>query len=313
MTQNVSTPFVMIIEDDRDIGAYYRHVMDMAGYRTEIIVNGKVALEHLYNSAPDIVLLDLSLPGVSGVEVLKILKSDERLKGTRVVVITGYSQIAASLPVEPDLIMMKPVGPEQLTGLTGRLFQDDKTLEKRPFGKNPWDKATGLYNRPFFINRLSGALRITRKNKGNLFGVLLISPQGDKSLRSSMDREKREAILQEVANTLKGSMRPTDTLARFDRDHFYILVENIPGEEILSMIAGRIRAALDSHPAGGIRFGIGAVLCDSGYDDFEHILRDVKTAHRLAAAETADLRVFSRAAIQQADIQATDISSAGRG
>ena len=56
-------PFVLIIEDDRDIAALFRHVMDLAGYRTDIAANGTLALERLSISLPDVVLLDLTLPG----------------------------------------------------------------------------------------------------------------------------------------------------------------------------------------------------------------------------------------------------------
>src|SRR5678816_2828050 len=59
-------PSALIVEDDRDIGALFRHVLDLAGYRTEIVLHGLVAMEHLAKTTPDIVLLDLNLPGVSG-------------------------------------------------------------------------------------------------------------------------------------------------------------------------------------------------------------------------------------------------------
>ena len=59
-------PFVLIIEDDRDIAALFRHVMDLAGYRTDIAANGTLALERLSLSQPDVVLLDLTLPGYAG-------------------------------------------------------------------------------------------------------------------------------------------------------------------------------------------------------------------------------------------------------
>jgi len=82
-------PFALIVEDDRDIVALFRHVLDLAGYRTEIVLHGKVAAEHLANSTPDIVLLDLNLPGVSGGEILVRMHADERLKDIPVVVITS--------------------------------------------------------------------------------------------------------------------------------------------------------------------------------------------------------------------------------
>ena len=67
----MNKPFVLIIEDDRDIAALFRHVVDMVGYRTAIALNGKDAIDRLSTSKPDIVILDPNLSGVSGEEILK--------------------------------------------------------------------------------------------------------------------------------------------------------------------------------------------------------------------------------------------------
>lgn len=292
-------PSVLIIEDDRDVAALYRHTLDMAGYRTAIAVNGIAALENLHQSAPDIVLLDLSLPGISGVEVFKELKSDARLMHIRVVVVTGYSQIAENLTAEPDLILMKPVGPEQLTDLVWRLFEDDKSLEKRPFGRNPWDKTTGLYNRSFFLNRVGTALQNCKTDREKRFGVLLVS--AEQSLAPRLDKPRKDALLKGIAHSIKASVRPTDTLARFDRGRFYILVENLPMPQILSMIAGRIQMALDRDQSRELHFGIGAVYCDEGYEDAGRIMEDVQAARSLAAAEgRMRVRIFDRLTIRAA-------------
>jgi DNA-binding response OmpR family regulator len=111
----MAKPFVLIIEDERDIAALFRHVVDMLGYRTEIALNGKVATDRLANSQPDIVVLDLNLPEVSGEDILKKIRSDKRLDDTKIIVVTAYAYIAGSLPIEPDLILLKPVDIEQLS------------------------------------------------------------------------------------------------------------------------------------------------------------------------------------------------------
>src|SRR5512141_428784 len=82
----METPFALIIEDDRDIAALFRHVLDIAGYRTEIVMHGGEAVERLQSALPDIVLLDLSLPGVPGSVILEDMRADERLKSIPVVV-----------------------------------------------------------------------------------------------------------------------------------------------------------------------------------------------------------------------------------
>ena len=47
-------PFALLIEDDRDVAALFRHVLDMAGYRTDIVFDGNAAVEKLDNVHPDI-------------------------------------------------------------------------------------------------------------------------------------------------------------------------------------------------------------------------------------------------------------------
>ena len=114
-------PYALIVEDDRDIAALFRHVLDIAGYRTEIVMHGGEAVERLQAAPPDIVLLDLTLPGVPGSLILEDMRADEVLKDVPVVVVTAHSHIADTLAVEPDLVLLKPVNLEQLSNLVQRL------------------------------------------------------------------------------------------------------------------------------------------------------------------------------------------------
>ena len=81
-------PFALLIEDDRDVAALFRHVLDMAGYRSESVYDGLEAMKRLSNSQPDVVLLDLQLPGLSGVDILQKMRADERMKTIPVIVIS---------------------------------------------------------------------------------------------------------------------------------------------------------------------------------------------------------------------------------
>src|SRR5512135_299307 len=141
-------PSALIIEDDRDIVALFRHVLDLAGYRTEIVLDGKVAVEHLTQGTPepDIVLLDLGLPNVSGVEILTMMRTDERLKKIPVVVITAHAHLAETLPVAPQLVLIKPVNIEQMSRLIRQICPTEQSMDSLP-----WDVLTGAYNRAFFL------------------------------------------------------------------------------------------------------------------------------------------------------------------
>ena len=155
----MSKPVALIVEDDRDVVALFRHVLDIAGYHTEIVLNGKEAMSRLEESEPDIVLLDLQLPGMSGIGILTRMRADDRLRNTPVVVITAFAPHAASLPVEPDLLL-KPVDINQLSSLVQRLQVTHGAMNEPVH-----DKITGLYTLPFFVQRLTFSLeRISKVN-----------------------------------------------------------------------------------------------------------------------------------------------------
>ena len=64
-------PLALIIEDSEDVALVFHTAMERADYAAETIYNGSVALERLAEVVPDLVVLDLHLPGVSGEQILK--------------------------------------------------------------------------------------------------------------------------------------------------------------------------------------------------------------------------------------------------
>lgn len=283
-------PFALIVEDERDIAALYRHVIDMAGFRTEVAPDGLAALERLSQSQPDIVLLDLNLPGMSGMEILGRIRATRHLDHTRVVVITAHAHVAAGLSVQPDLLLLKPVSIEQLSDLVGRLHLSKKYQKAVPLPPKPLDSYTSLYNRSFFVNRLESALRRSNESEPFLFTVLLFQLDPIHGIKNLAETRAWETTLREVAGYLKGILRPTDTLARFENDTFYILIENIPDGEISVLIANRIQEKLvrnipDIRDRVKIPVRIGILLCDSGYKSVKEILGDAKYALALAIAQ----------------------------
>jgi diguanylate cyclase (GGDEF)-like protein len=286
----VEKPFGLIVEDDRENAALFRHVLDLAGFRTEVVFQGQVAVERISNHQPDLVLLDLNLPGIPGSKILETIRNDDRLNHTKVVVITGHAHLAAGLSVQPDLMLQKPVSIEQLAGLIDRLVLSRKSPKATPLLQKSMDSRTGLYNQPFFRNRLENALKQSREIDQYLFAVLLFKLEHVNQPGNQPDTYKWESILQEMAGTLRRILRPTDTIARFDPDTFYMLIENVPGGEIAVQIANRIQEILyrnvpDIGKKIKLPIRIGILLCDSGYENVDVLLGDAKHAQSLASAQ----------------------------
>ncbi|MEJ2211895.1 MAG: response regulator [Anaerolineae bacterium] len=111
----------LIVEDDEDTAALFAEALAEAGYEAEIVGSGDLALERLAAAAPALVILDLHLPGIEGIDVLKRIRSDEALAGTRVIVATADARQADALHDVADLVLVKPVAYGQLRDLAVRL------------------------------------------------------------------------------------------------------------------------------------------------------------------------------------------------
>jgi len=281
----VEKPFALIIEDDRDIVALFRHVLDLAGYRTEIVLHGKVAVEHLAQSTPDIVLLDLGLPGIPGSEILAMMRADERLKNVPVVVITAHPHLAEALPATPQLVLIKPVDVEQMSKLIQRICPIEQSMESLP-----WDVLTGVYNRSFFMARLGYALERTKQLRQNKFAVLYLDLGQSTKINYLFGKEHNKRVLQESAALLKTILRPTDTIARFGGDTFVVLIEDVNNHDTPILVGSRVQNRIRKYLAKAeselqVRANVGIVLCGEEYSSVDEILRDAEQALTLAKSD----------------------------
>jgi two-component system response regulator AdeR len=111
----------LIIEDDDDLSVIFSEALQAAGFKTEIIQTGDQALARLAVTTPDVVVLDLHLPRVAGMDILHQIRADARLAKTRVIVATAHPRMAESLRDEADLVLLKPISFSQLRDLAAIL------------------------------------------------------------------------------------------------------------------------------------------------------------------------------------------------
>jgi diguanylate cyclase (GGDEF)-like protein len=283
--KDLEKPFALIIEDDRDIVALFRHVLDLAGYRTEIVLHGKVAAELLSQSTPDIVLLDLGLPGMSGGEILAMMRANERLKDVPVVIITAHAHLVESLPVAPQLVLIKPVNIEQMSNLIQRICPTQEPMESLP-----WDVLTGVYNRSFFMARLAYALERAKQLHQDQFAVLYLDLGQSSKINYLFGAEYNKRVLQDSATLLKTILRPTDTVARLGAGVFVVLIEDVNNHETPILVASRVQNRIRKYLAKAenelqVRANVGIVLCGEEYTSVEDILRDAEQAMLMAKSD----------------------------
>jgi len=111
----------LVIEDDRDQSFIFAEALRAAGFEAEVVRDGKAALTRLETTTPALVVLDLHMPRVVGKDLLYYIRSDARLAGTRIILATGDHQLAQSIQGEADMVLLKPVGFDQLRDLASRM------------------------------------------------------------------------------------------------------------------------------------------------------------------------------------------------
>jgi len=117
----MSKRLALIVEDNADLSLIFSEALQAAGFETEVALAGDTALARLAVTTPRVVVLDLHLPRVSGMDILHQIRADPRLTGTRVIVATAHPRMADSLRDEADLVLLKPISFSQLRDLAAIL------------------------------------------------------------------------------------------------------------------------------------------------------------------------------------------------
>lgn len=133
-------PLALIVEDQDDISAMFATALRDVGFETEIVRDGDAALTWLFSSVPDLVVLDLHLPGVGGDEVLKRIRADARLAGVQVIVATAYPRTIGDVHEDADWVFLKPFDLSDLRDLATYLTSV-KSLGRRASKEADWDGA----------------------------------------------------------------------------------------------------------------------------------------------------------------------------
>jgi DNA-binding response OmpR family regulator len=109
---------VMIVEDDRSLLLLYRRVLEKQGYEVLTASDGRQAISLLEEYTPTIIFLDVRLPLIDGMQVLKHIRSRERFNQTRVVVNSSLHDYAQD--VQDDEFVLKPIRPAQIAEIVAK-------------------------------------------------------------------------------------------------------------------------------------------------------------------------------------------------
>jgi DNA-binding response OmpR family regulator len=117
---------ILIVEDDRDIAELVRHYLLRAGHTVDVAVSGADVMPSVRARMPDLVVLDLMLPGVHGLEVCRSLRSQSSTADLPIIMVTARAEEAdriAGLELGADDYVTKPFSPKELVARVAALLR----------------------------------------------------------------------------------------------------------------------------------------------------------------------------------------------
>jgi diguanylate cyclase (GGDEF)-like protein len=273
-------PVLLIVDDQiTDLRVLSAAVRDLA--EVYIAQSGQEALKIARQCRPDVVLLDIEMPGMNGFEVCRMLKSDPELLDAAVIFVSAHTQTG------DELLALECGGVDfiqkPLNVLVARAhIKAHIALRNEAKRLANHDALTGLPNRILLQDRTEQALQKACRNHGRV-AMLLLDLDQFKVINDSMGHSIGDLVLQAVASRLSRSLRLEDTVSRQGGDEFILLLPEVVGFDAVGDFAERLLATLSSpFSIQGNRYDISASIGISVFpedsDDVESLYRHADSA-----------------------------------
>lgn len=234
---------VLIIDDSAAIHALLRARLKDEPILLHAASGGEQGLEMVAAILPDLILLDVEMPGLDGFEVCRRLKEHEKLHNIPVILMTGAcssEQKLRGLALGAFDYIAKPFDPAELRARVRsalRLkFMTDLLAQKAQL-----DAVTGLWNKKYLEQRFEAEISLSRRAHRPL-AVLAIEVDGFKSLSEQFGHPLGDQILKRVAHLLAEKIRLEDVVCRSSGDEFVIIAPN--GFTGMGELGERLRLAV---------------------------------------------------------------------
>ena len=129
MTDRKPVPLILLVEDYDDAREMYRDYLEFSGFRVETARDGREALDKARALRPDLILMDLSLPGIDGWEATRTLKADPDTAGLLIVALSAHALAAEGDRARDagcDGFIPKPCLPHDLVHQIGDYLRDQR-------------------------------------------------------------------------------------------------------------------------------------------------------------------------------------------
>ncbi|GAB4294379.1 MAG: hypothetical protein Fur0025_30990 [Oscillatoriaceae cyanobacterium] len=307
---NTSESDILIVDDKPDNIRILSSLLKEQGYKVRQALSGEMALMAARAAQPDLILLDIMMPGLDGYQVCDLLKKDAKTAEVPVIFLSALDDIldkvkafsvgGADYITKPFHVLEVLVRVENQLALKAanqQIRQLNHQLEERVQERTRQleiantkllemalhDPLTGLPNRALFMERVLGEIARSHQEDGYQFVVMFLDCDRFKVINDSLGHIVGDQLLVAIARRLQEHMDTKDTLARLGGDEFAILLPGVENIHQATRVAQNMIDALcypfqlERHEVF-INASIGIAPSCPDYSKPEHLLRDADTA-----------------------------------
>jgi DNA-binding response OmpR family regulator len=131
----IASPRILIVEDDEDIAQLLAHALRKAGFATEVLLSGTGVVGRVRHAAPALLLLDVMLPGMDGLEICRTLRADARTAAMPIIMLTARveeSDRIGGLELGADDYITKPFSPNEVVARVRALLRRARQEQAGP-------------------------------------------------------------------------------------------------------------------------------------------------------------------------------------
>jgi len=211
---------IMAVDDDPQVLALLRNLLEPRKIRLETLDDPLRFWDALGSFAPDLLVLDVDMPHLSGIELCRVVRNDVRWAEIPVIFLTRHDDaetINRVFTAGADDFVVKPiVGPEMLTRIFNRL---ERLRLRRSLLEI--DPVTGIWNRRKASQMMADFLDLARRH-GQPFSLAVIGVAGLKGINERQGYGAGDALLQRVSQSLSNGFHSEDVFARWSGDEFVV-------------------------------------------------------------------------------------------
>ncbi len=235
---------IVLIDDDPVALETTAALLEQSGYAVTALSDGRVGIPEVRGDPPDLILLDLKMPGVSGFEVARRLKRDTRTADVPILFLSGSRQVedrVRGLQLGADAFLEKPFHARELIAHIERSLHSaaERALILAQVSQ---DELTGVGNYRYFRDHRAAEVERARRY-GYPLALVFMDLDQLKRINDRLGHDAGSKVLAHLGHLLRAHARRSDIVARYGGDEFLALLPHVnPGEAFA--FADRIRGQL---------------------------------------------------------------------